>query len=83
MGMYRASVVCPINFRKKYPKILFSDTVFEIKAVLCIYVHNVSIYMNCVLFYSSWIRTLAAMATPAFHGLIMGKMKSVCSICRY
>ena len=50
-----------------------------LKLILCIHVPGISLYKN-VVFYSSQIRTLVAMATFSFHRHIMGKVK-ICYFC--
>ena len=59
------------NFRKKKSlKIFFSETVYFMKLILCIHVPGISLYKK-VVFCSSQIRTLVAMATFSFHRLIL------------
>ena len=67
------------KFSKKSLKIFSSETVCFMKLILCIHVPGTSLYKN-VVFCSSQIRTLVAMATFSFHRLIMGKVK-ICYFC--
>ena len=60
-------------------KIFFSETVCFMKLILCIHVPGISLYKK-VVFCSSQIRTLVAMANLSFHRLIMGKVK-ICYFC--
>ena len=62
-------------FEKISLKIFFSETVSFMKLILCIHVPGISLYKKNVVFCSSQIRTLVAMATFSFHRLIMGKVK--------
>ena len=66
-------------FEKKSLKIFFSETVCFMKLILCIHVPGISLYKK-VVFCSSQIRTLVAMATFSFHRLIMKKVK-ICYFC--
>ena len=61
--------------KKKKKKIFSSETVKWMNPVLCIHVPDSSLYIICVFFYSSRIRTLVAMVTLSFHRLIMGKVE--------
>ena len=65
--------------KKKSLKIFFSETVCFMKLILCIHVPGISLYKK-VVFCSSQIRTLVAMATFSFHRLVMGKVK-ICYFC--
>ena len=47
------------------------------KLILCIHVPGISLYKKVVVFCSSQIRTLVAMATFSFHRLIMGKSENL------
>ena len=62
-------------FEKKSLKIFFSETVCFMKLILCIHVPGISLYKKIV-FGSSQIRTLVAMATFSFHRLIMANGNS-------
>ena len=66
-------------FERKSLKIFFSETVCFMKRILCIHVPGISLYKK-VVFCSSQIRTLVAMATFSFHRLIMGKVE-ICYFC--
>ena len=66
-------------FEKKSLKIFFSETLCFMRLILCIHVPGISLYKN-VVFCSSQIRTLVAIATFSFHRLIMGKVKN-CYFC--
>ena len=45
------------------------------KPKLGIHASDISLYINCVFFYSGRIRTLVAIATYSSHRLIMGKVE--------
>ena len=62
-----------------FEKIFSSETVCFMKLILCIHVPGISLNKK-VVFCSSQIRTLVAMATFSFHRLIMGKVK-ICYFC--
>ena len=50
------------------------------KLKLCIHVHDISLYINCV-FYCHRPCAFVAMATLSFHRLIMGKVETVIYFC--
>ena len=65
-----------LHFRKKYSKIFFSEAIRGMKLKLCINVHDISLYINCI-FYCCCPCAFVAMATYSFHihVLIMGKVE--------
>ena len=61
------SIGCQGDIKGKFSKKkIFPETIRYIKLILCIHVHDISLYINCD-FYSGRIRTLVAMATYLFH----------------
>ena len=66
-----------LNFRKKNIQIFFfSEAIRGMKLTLCINVHDISLYINCI-FYCRCPCAFVAMATQSFHihVLIMGKVE--------
>ena len=65
-----------LNFREKnIQKPFFSEAIRGMKLKLCINVHDISLYINCIFFYCRCPCAFVAMATQTFliHALIMGK----------
>ena len=66
-------LVAMVNFWKKYSKIFSSKAVRGMKLKLCIHVHDISLYINCVFIVVAHV--FVVMATLSFHRLIMGKVE--------
>ena len=67
-----------LNFRKRnIQKSFFSEAIREMKLKLCMNVHDISLYINCIFFYCRCPCAFVAMATQTFHihVLIMGKVE--------
>ena len=62
------------KFLKKHSKIFFLEAIWGMKLKFCIHVHDISLYINYVLYYCCPF-AFVAIATWSFDRLIMGKVE--------